>query len=187
MLHAQLGRAEVALLLVDGVHDGLQRGGEVAHHGRYVEAHLHAGIFHERLLVDVNLLPGLHQHGVGPHVVHILAAVAGIVGVDGLVEVGQVLGRHLLAVVVEQHGKHLLVGGLVPVLAVVFKLNVLFLLALLRALHLHAVVHAYGPGRQLARAVESLAEERARLHQVEAPVVDALELVEVELALEVAR
>ena len=106
-----------------------------------------------------------------------------------MVEVWQIFLVHLFTI--ELHGSrhNLLVSGFVPFVAGVLKLDVLLLWLILVTLHDGAVVCPIGAPCQLigATASEGLGEVSESLHGVELLGIELRQLVEVELALQVAR
>ena len=92
----------------------------------------------------------------------------------------------MLPVVLQQHGKYLLVKCLIPLVAVVAEQYILLRLLVLRSHHLHAV-ESHRAGAELIGAAESLAPVHHSLYILEAQFVELLHLVEVELALEIPR
>ena len=85
----------------------------------------HTWVFFVRLGVVKQLCTLLHDDGTRIKVVYKTLVIAAETLVDGGVELGQVAVSNMLAIVLEQHGKHLLIQCRIPFVAVVGKLVVL--------------------------------------------------------------
>ena len=136
------------------------------------------------LLVDVDLLVALHQLRLLIEIVDELAVVALEVVVDHVVEVRLVLDFHLLTIVLQQGSDDFLIGGLVPLGAVVLELDIVSLGLAVLAVDDGTVLHTEGPAGHL---VSTPASEGLRIvsqspHGSKALLVELSQLLEVELA-----
>ena len=186
LLHAQLGVAEVVLLLVNVVAHLLHLLAQLHHHLGEVVAEPHARVFHKRFLQRVEACVFLHQQRLAVEVVGIGLAVAAELLVDDLGEEGGqvLLVLQLGAVVAQQRAQRLAVGGSVPGVAVVLEADVLSLAVTHGC---GAVVGTQGSRRELVGAAEGLSPEHIGPHDVDALAIELFHLLEVELAAEVAR
>ena len=118
---------------------------------------------------------------------HIQGIVASKLVVDGVVELWQEACIHLFAVVFQHHSQHLLFGGSVPHIAVVFKLHILFFLLVLGPFHLHAVVHLEcSCGQFVGSAAKGFSEVGQCADVFKSLVVQVFHQVQVQLAFQVA-
>ena len=90
-----------------------------------VIAQLHTGVVLIVLLVEIELGTLFHQERVLVEIVHILGIVTAELVMNGSIELGQIFLVDLLLIVLEHGCKDLLVGGFVPLIAVVLELQVL--------------------------------------------------------------
>ena len=187
LFHAHLGVAEILLLQVDGV-------GILEVRLQYLGADVHellailvSGVFEELLAVEHNLLAALHEDGIVPQPVYILACVASEAVGDGLVEGGQLVGSHILAVVVYQRSHHVAVERFIPLGAIVLEYIVLLLLGCGGIDGGGVAGYAHGAAVELGGAAEGLAPDGEHACSVETLGVELGELVHVELAFEVSR
>ena len=108
--------------------------------------------------------------------------------IDGLIEVGQILAVHLLAIVADERGEKFTVGRLVPLLAIVIESEILLLGFVLRPLDLFAPVTAPGTSRQLiVEREEGLSEQGANASQLHALLIELCHLVKVKFAFQITR
>jgi hypothetical protein len=123
----------------------------------------------------------------GIEIVYVAGVIATELRADVLIEIRQVFAVHMLGIVLQHGGQHLLVERGVPFAAVVGKLHVLLLGLLLRSLHFHAVVQFEETHAELVGSVERFHPVGERLVVFEAATVERCQLLEVEFALQVAR
>ena len=140
LLHAYLGVAEVAFLHGDvGIHF-------VIHLEEFVVqclqclAILVSGVVAQCFLCECYALAALHEHRCVVEPLHILACVASELCLYCLVESGELVCRHILAIVVDECRHHVLVEVGVPFGAVVGEFVVAF------ASLCSAVTHHVGNG-----------------------------------------
>ena len=108
--------------------------------------------------------------------------------IDGLIEVGQILAVHLLAIVADERGEKFTVGRLVPLLAIVVESEILLLGFVLRPLDLFAPVTAPGTSRQLVvEREEGLPEQSANPRQFHALLIELCHFVKVKFAFQITR
>ena len=81
----------------------------------------------------------------------------------------------MLAIVLEHGGQHLFVKSLIPSVAVVLEHHVLFLLVVLRAVYLHALIEFAGACGKLARPPDGLPKVHEGVAAFEAFAVEVLQ------------
>ena len=105
--------------------------------GQEVDSHVHTRVFLEVLFVRIEFLAALHKDRLAIQIINILVVVATEFLVYCLVEVGQIVRFHVLAIVFHQCSQHLFVECGIPLFAVIFQYAILFLGFVGRSLHLN--------------------------------------------------
>ena len=188
LLHSHLCLAEQTLLLVDLVYRLGKLLVQVLHHGEELLAIFHGGVVLHLVAVDKDLGLLLHEDRVVPEIVGKLLVVATPLGVDVVVELGQVGLVDVLSIVFEQRSHHLAVEGGIPCVAVVVEHGILLLGLSLGVLHGdETLCEVYGTRCQLVCAAEGLVEEQHVLHVFVTVGIEVAEVLDVESALEEAR
>ena len=121
LLHAHLGVAEILLLLGYLLAERHEQTAALVHHLVNLLAILVAGVFGESLLVEFDLLAALHHYRSRVQPVDILARIAAELLLNSLVEGRELVGRYILAEVVDECCLHVLVECCVPFGAVVLE------------------------------------------------------------------
>ena len=187
LLHAHLGVAEILLLLGYLLAERHEQTAALVHHLVNLLAILVAGVFGESLLVELDLLAALHHYRSRVQPVDILARIAAELLLNSLVEGRELVGRYILAEVVDERCLHVFVKSCVPFGAVVLEhIGRLALLGRLARLCRHHHSQTDGTCVELGSAAERLAQSCELLGNVKLLGVELCHLVEVELALEVA-
>ena len=140
-------------------------------------------------LVHVDLLVALHQLRLLVETVHELLIVAFEVVINHIVEVRLVFDFHLLTIVLQQGSEDLTVRIVVPFVGVVLKLHIIgFRLAFL-TVDDSTILHSEGSASHLVSipTSEGLVVEGEGTGGIEPFLVETLQQVEVELALQEAR
>ena len=185
MFHAQHGSTKQPLLRGNVLAQFRHGGTKFLIYLHDVQSIGHTHILQIALLLEIYWLAALHQHRLVVEVVDVSSIVAVIFHIDGVVERWQKAHvGHLQTIVLQQGCQHLTLGGLVPLLAVVLIDDMLLL-----AFSLHTDAEAVLPHAlaQLVLHDEGLTEEGLVAAQHHALLVEALQTVEVELSLQIAR
>ncbi len=100
LFHAYLGITEIFLLLINAVGATFQVGAQIAQHSQQVKAVFHTWIFLIAAAVDIDGFTA-EQEGFLIQVVDVTCVAASELLIDGLIEFGQILGFHLLSIVLQ--------------------------------------------------------------------------------------
>ena len=191
LLHTYLGIAEVALLSVDFVHGGLQLVNNLLSDGHELLSVDDGGVVSQLLVSNPQFalfVHLLHQQTLVPEVVGILLIIASKLGLYVVEEGGQRLFVNVLGIVFQQGGHHFAVEGGIPGVGIVAG-HYHQLLALLHGLgiFLYALANVEGTCGELVGATEGFVEEHEVFHHLFTVGVQLAQVLDVELAFEVAR